>query len=100
MAPRNKLLVIQDSTIRAMAAKSEFVKAFPLLRTVANADKSARTCCAGARKRREKQLMMRVKQSLSGLSSAQKKKLKDMLNADQIRITFRRTTGKVVQLTF
>jgi hypothetical protein len=43
---------------------------------------------------------MLVKKTIAQLPDESKKKLKELLNAKQVRIVYRNDSGKIVQLTF
>ena len=97
------LVTLEDSTILTMIQDSRFADVIPCLMNKAELfKKSATGCGACARKRqaRQREEMTRIKSCLGSLSSDKKIQLKQLLDAQKVRITFTRPGGEVVQLTF
>lgn len=97
------LVTIEDSTILTMIQDARFADTIPCLMNKAELfKKGAGGCGACARKRQQKQReeMARIKSCLGALSAEKKLALKQLLNAQKVRVTFQRPGGDVVQLTF
>jgi hypothetical protein len=100
-----KLAVIEESTIAGMAVNSEFLKEFPFLssigRTIKSENGKPRGCGGCGRAAQERTAVFTAaKQALASLDSTKKRRLKELLKAQQARITYMNNSGKVVQLTF
>lgn len=97
------LVTIEDSTILTMISDPRYADTIPCLMNKAELfKKQAVGCGACARKRQQKQReeMARIKSCLGALSSDKKIELKQLLNAQKVRVTFTGPSGNVVQLTF
>ncbi len=100
----DKIVVIEDSTITALLSNTALAQALPGLKT-AGAAKAAATgkpgCTPCQAKARLKAVnYSQVKKAIGTLTSDQRKKLKEHLGADKVRVTFKNDQGKMVQLTF
>ena len=93
---RRKLVIIEDSTLASMAANDAFVKEFPFLQALRVAPK--RTGCGSCARNSTAGLFAAAKKSVAGLDSERKRKLKEMLNTKELRVTYRTGEGKVVTL--
>ncbi len=100
--PQVRLMVLEESALRSMAATAKFVTAFPFL-AVLNSSPPApagRGGCGGCQKNRAAtQQMNQVKLAISGMSADDKVRLKEMLGAQRARVTYNQN-GRVVEKTF
>jgi hypothetical protein len=95
----HKLLVLQDTTLTAMASQPRFTKQFPWLSSLSDAPKKKRGSCCGSNNGRRAVVFTAAKQRIAGMGAAQKNKMKQLLNTEKIRIVYR-VGRKVQQLTF
>jgi len=96
-----KVVTIEDSTITALLGNSKLVEALPGLKTAGAAKAAASSCKPCQAKARAKAVnYSQVKKAIGTLSGEQRKKLKEHLGADKVRVTFKNDAGKMVQLTF
>ena len=104
MPEKRKMVVLEDSTIGSMALNAEIVKEFPFFGVLAKNLRQGtgrRGCGSCNRTANERaKLLQQVKASIAGLSSERKRVLKDKLNTQSARITYRSSEGKAIQLTF
>jgi uncharacterized protein YajQ (UPF0234 family) len=96
-----KVVTIEDSTITALLSNQKLTEALPGLKT-AGAAKVATTSCkpCQAKARAKSVNYSQVKKAIGTLTGEQRKKLKEALGADKVRVTFKNDAGKMVQLTF
>jgi hypothetical protein len=92
--PKHKLYVIE------VANNKKFLAAFPVLKSLQKAPKKRGCGRCGAGNNKRANVATSVKRTLAGMGSAQKQKLKDMLNAVRVRIVYRNERNKIVELTF
>ncbi len=96
------LLVISDNTIRHMAKQDRFLKEFPFLKSLANAEAPGRRPgCSRCRKGniRVSEIFGAAKRTLAALPPAKKGVLKKLLGAKQVRVVYKQ--GKQTKsLTF
>jgi hypothetical protein len=102
---RRKLVVLEDSTLASMALNDAIVKEFPFLaplgRVVRGGGSRQGGCGSCGRAAQEKaNIFASAKQTIAGMASDRKRRLKELLHAEQARVTFRNNSGKIVQLTF
>lgn len=95
---RRKIVIIEDSTLASMAANDTFVKEFPFLQKLRVAPK--RGGCGACARNSTAGLFASAKKAVAGLDSERKRKLKEMLNTKELRITYRTGEGKIVTLVF
>ena len=97
------LLVISDNTIRNMAKQARFLKEFPFLKSLANAERApSRTSgCGGCRKGnlRVSEIFGAAKRTLAALPPVKKGMLKKLLGAKQVRVVYKHGK-KTTSLTF
>jgi hypothetical protein len=89
---RRKLVIIEDSTLASMAANDSFVKEFPFLQA------PKRTGCGSCARNSTAGLFGSAKKAIAGLDSEKKRKLKEMLNTKELRVTYRTGDGRIVTL--
>lgn len=99
--PGRKLVVIENSQLVNMANQKTFLREFPFLKSLAGLNpKSCRPCKGGTRNQRQiTDAFASAKQTLAGMGDAKKRKLKQLLNARKVRLTYR-MGSKVVQHNF
>lgn len=97
-----KIVTIEDSTITALLSNTDLIQALPGLKTAGAAKASAKSDCkpCQAKARLKAVNYSQVKKAIGTLSGEQRKKLKEHLGADKVRVTFKNDTGKMIQLTF
>lgn len=98
----DKTVVIEDSTITALLSNTELAQALPGLKTAGAAKVAAKPGCTPCQaKARLKAInYSQVKKAIGTLTGEQRKKLKEHLGADKVKVTFKNDQGKMVQLTF
>jgi hypothetical protein len=100
------LYIIENGHIDAFAQDSRFLALLPCVARFAQIRdgqiQPAAACsrCGGSRKALAPQVYNEVKQCLAGLDDGRKLKLKELLNAAHISITYRTNTQQSVSLTF
>lgn len=97
------MVVIEDSTIVSMATDERFNKTIPCLMNQAGSVVPAPTGCGScARKRAEgaRQAIARVKSCLADMSTEKKTELKQLLNAQKVKVVFATATGQISTVTF
>ena len=102
LPPQKKLVVIEESLIISMANDKRFTKEFPFLSSLATYNGANGGGCGGCGKGSSSDravALTSAKQTLAGMGDNKKRKLKELLNAKQIRITYR-MGSKTVQHTF
>lgn len=100
---KRKLVVIEDGLLSGMSTNSAMVKEFPVLSPIAAIAKSSKRSGCGSCSRAGQaraQTYQQVKQALAGMDAARKRKLKELLNTESIRILYKDSKGKTQQLTF
>ena len=94
------LVVIEDSLLQAMATNADIRREFPFLAAATRAQPRSTGCGSCSRRTAtQNAVISRVKQQLAGLDDSKKRRLKDLLNARQVRVTYRHG-NKIRQLTF
>lgn len=96
----HKLLIIEESVLVAMAGNPNFTKEFTFLAPLAKATKAS-TGCGRCNRRASKRatLINGLKLSLVSMGAEKKKRLKQLLNADKVRIRVAQE-GQVKEYTF
>jgi hypothetical protein len=93
--PRRKLVTIEDSTIVGMATSERAVLAFPFLAPLARqlaAERAAATRSGGRQcgrcgaRKKSAEMIGKIKGILAGLDTAKRDQLKQLLNAEKVRI--------------
>lgn len=95
---RRKMVVVEEGTLAGMAANAAFTAEFPFLAPLANMGRNP-GCCGKAAQERSK-VFGAAKVALAGMSAEKKRRLKELLNANNVRVTYRTPTNRVVALTF
>lgn len=98
---KRKLVVIEEGLLAGMAAGATFVKEFPFLRALASqraAPSSCRPCSARSKARLA--AYGAAKKAIAAMDAAKKRRLKELLNAQQVRVTYLASNGRAVQVTF
>ncbi len=97
---QHKLYVLEDSALTALSQIERFTKEFPFLRSLKKAPKKKGCSSCGSNNIVRSDTFSAVKQAIASMSSDSKRKLKNMLNAKEARVTYRDNSGKIVQRTF
>ena len=98
--PKHKMSVIEDGTLTSMANNKKILAAFPFLKSLQKAPKKPKCGKCGSGNQRRATVFTAAKRTLAGMGSAQKRKLKELLNTEQVRIIYRNERNKPVELTF
>ena len=102
----NKLVVIDDSMAVSIITNQKITQAIPALKVAADNAKTrgavpiragCRPCQAKARNVAID--LMYIKQTIAQLPEVDRKKLKEFLKADKIRLVYRTPSNRLVQLT-
>lgn len=104
-ALRRKLVVLEESALMNMALNTGLVKEFPFLqslsRVVRGEVRRSGGCGSCSKASQERSVVFAAaKQTIASMDSSKKRRLKELLNAEQARVTYRNNSGKVIQLTF
>lgn len=99
--PLKKLVIIEESTIAAMASDTQFVKEFPFLASIARVRVARGGCgkCGQASKARA-MMFGAAKRAIAGLDGTKKRRLKELLGTGKARVRFRSSAGHETELTF
>lgn len=101
---KKQLVVLEDSTLTAMALNPVVAKEFPFLASLAKNARSGATAkkgCGSCNRNKEKVLQMaQLKKVVAGLPSDKKRRLKELMNTEKMRVLFKDSAGKPQQLTF
>jgi hypothetical protein len=84
--------------LSGMAANSTFLKEFPFLKRLNTDAAKKRGGCCGANNKRAA-LFTAAKQAIVSLDAARKKRLKELLNAERVRLMLKQGS-KVREITF
>ncbi len=96
-----KLVVVEDGTIASMAGNAAFLAEFPFLASLRDAAvPKCGGCKSSSQARARADLFGAAKRTLAGMASDKKRKLKELLNAQQVRITYKTAANRIVALTF
>lgn len=100
MAGLTPLLIIEESVLTAMANNPNFIKEFGFLAGLKQIIKSRSSCnkCNGNIARRV-MLVNAAKQSLTTMGNEKKRRLKELLKAEKVRIRVQ-ANGKITEYTF
>ena len=92
------LVVIENATIARMAGDPQFVQAFPCIKVAQPAKRGCGRC--GRRQAAGADNYAEIKNCIAHLGNNDKLKLKQMLGADRIQVTFKSASSKVIKLHF
>ena len=105
----HKLLVLDDSMVMSIMNNNKIVSQIHAIKVAVDRARAAPgaggmkkggcTPCQ-AKARNVAINLMLVKKTIAQLPDESKKKLKELLNAKQVRIVYRNDAGKIIQLTF
>jgi hypothetical protein len=100
-----KMVVLEEGVLAGMAVNDVFAKQFGFLNKIHAVGKSENGkkvgcggCSRAAAERAE--AFTAVKQAIASMDATRKRQLKDLLRAQQVRLTYKNASNKVVQLTF
>jgi len=99
---QHNLVIIEDNRIDGMLADEKFMTAFPFLRGLKpHLKKGCRSCGGGTVLAARMKFYGGVKIALANMDQNNKRKLKELLNAKNVRIIYRREgQPRPIQLTF
>lgn len=95
-----KLVIIEDGVLTSMSVNQTFVKEFPFLANVTAANQSRGRSCCGRGQEARSRAMSNVKRAIANLDSAKRQRLKQLLNAQQIKVTYKDASGRVIPVVF
>lgn len=101
-APNKRpLVVLEESTLTLLAGSPAALKEFPFLGSLGREAPRKRGCgrCGRANGARTVAYSS-AKAVIASLDSSKKNKLKALLNAQRVRLTYRTDGGRLMQLTF
>lgn len=102
-AKRKALVVIEDSLLAVMAASVTYTKEFPFLKSLATPLSTKPGGCGkcGKSNRDMSQAFRAAKAAISSLPSERKRRLKELVGAERLRVTYINPANKrVIVLTF
>lgn len=101
-ALKRKLVVIEEGTLSAMAGSKEILREFPFLASVAKLAGKPRAGCGtcGKASQERAKTFATAKKVIAGMDGTRKRRLKDLMNAQQARVVYVNANGKTEQLTF
>ena len=94
------LVTIENTTIDRMASDPKFLAEFPFLNVVKTVTSSRGGCGRCRKKRAQNNAYATAKTALAGMDGTKKLKLKEMLQAEKVQISYAVGSGKVTRLTF
>ncbi len=104
VAAVKKLVIIEEGLLTSMAGNAKFVKEFPCLKPIQGVQAAPRagcSSCGGNRRAGTERSVVytKVKADLASMGDDKRRLLKQMLNAKQVRLTYKQGS-RVVQHTF
>ena len=102
--PIRKLIIIEDGLLSSMASNKQFLSEFPFLKGLqqyAQGRQPGCGTCGGAAKVNAAKAVVftAAKQTLAQMGDSKRRKLKQLLNAEKVRVTYK-SGSKIVQHTF
>jgi hypothetical protein len=102
--PQRKLVVIEDGLLLSMAANAAFIAAFPFLTALQSPQIRAgsRGGCGscGSKNNARNSALLSAKANLANMDVDSKRRLKEMLNAQQVRIIYQDGNLRTIAKTF
>jgi hypothetical protein len=98
--PQKTLVHLEDGVITGLAMNKTFLKEFPFLAGIQQAAKPGKGCNRCGANRQRYAAMLAAKRSFAGLASDKKRRLKELLNTKQVRVTYLDARNKAIVLTF
>ena len=101
MAELTPLLLLEEAVILNLAGNPNFVKEYPFLASVLSAANAPASGCSRCNRTAAKRIntVNGVKQSFLSMSAEKKQRLKNLLNAEKVRVRLV-VAGKVMEYTF
>jgi hypothetical protein len=90
--PKHKLYHITDSVILNLARNTLTLRAFPFLKSILNLNKGAGCKRCNKENKRYERIMNSARQAFVNLSGGKKMQLKNILNAQQLRVAIKQGT--------
>ncbi len=102
---KHELVVLEDSLLTSMAGNSAFVAEFPFLAPLARVLSAAapRSSCGGCGRTSSAPPLTpygAAKAAIAAMPVAKKVRLKELLNARQLRVTYSGGNGRQIKYTF
>jgi len=96
---QHAVVILEDGTLRYLASRADLVAEFPFLRQLLEREPRPRRggrCCTGKAPNNERgDMVSQVKRTLIAMSRAKRERLKAMLSASTVRITYRDPKNKI-----
>lgn len=101
MPELNKLLILEESVLLTMLGNPTFVQEFPFMMGAEGVIKTKASGCGRCNQKagRQIQAINGIKQAIVSMSIEKKQKLKQMVNAEKVRLRIS-SGGKVTEHTF
>ncbi len=98
----DKTIVIEEATLRSMAANGAFLKEFPFLAALRLPVRGDSRCgrCQTGQLRKSNQTLKAVKSAIGGLSQERGERMKAMLGASKLVVRYLDRRGKATDKTF
>lgn len=97
------LLILEDRVLRAMLTDQRVLQAIPCLSNVAKEQARNKVSCGRCEKKKQAMAgnaVAAAKQCIGNLAPQAKLTLKQLVNAQSIRLTYRTANGRLSELTF
>lgn len=96
MAAKKKRVTIENSLLSTMAANSMFVKEFQFLARLQNYKPNQKRGCGSCSRAgtTDSAVYNAAKMALAGMSADKKRRLRELLNTEQVAIHFTNASGK------
>lgn len=101
--PRNRLVVVDEGRLSDLAANASVVREFPFLRAlkaVARKPGCGQCGSSGGTAGQRAAAFGDVKRAVAGMPADKKRRLKELLDARQVRVVYAKPGGQVIHLTF
>lgn len=98
-----RLVVLEDSVIRQMLLRPDIVAAFPFMSAAAakvSAVKKQKGCNCANKNRSNLADYSGIRGAIANMSNDSKLKLKQLLNAEELRLNYTNAKRQVVKMTF
>lgn len=103
VAAVKKLVIIEEGLLTSMASNANFLKEFPCLKPIQGVQSAPRGGCGSCGGRRagteRSAVYTQVKQNLASMGDDKRRLLKQMLNANQVRLTYK-SGSRIIMHTF
>ncbi len=99
--PLKKLVILEDSVLASMANNRIYTEAFPFLKVLQQLSSapSCGSCGKSGNNDQRSATLTQVKQTIASMGDQQKRRMMQMLNAEQIRLMYKQG-AKIISHTF